>query len=235
MPKKKIRPELSIVIPAYNESLRLDKLIPEIANSLRKIEIPYEIIVVDDGSTDLTDEIAREQGAIVISHRRNLGKGAALQTAFKHSQGDIVVTIDPGGAHDPREIEKLINPISKSDADLVIGTRFSKDSNIRPHAISWQRRFLNLLFNVVFSLIVGVRISDSQSGFRAYRRKTLENLELKYQDYETETEIIFKSIRAGSELREVPITSRTRIRRYTPSLRDGFLILRMSFALRLLK
>lgn len=231
MQEIKTSPELSVVMPAYNEGLIIEDYIAEILQSLEKTGYSYEVIVVDDGSTDLTGERAKEQGAKVISLRTNLGKGAALKAGFTFAKGDIIITLDADGRHDPKEIPILIKSLWETDADVVVGTRFGRKADIRPYSVSAIARIGNLLLNVMFSLLAGRIFSDSQSGFRVYRRNVLQELELDSQGFEIEAEIMFKALRKGFVYCEVPITSRTRLSRKIRFL-DGFRILKRLIALR---
>lgn len=217
---------LSVIIPCHNESFHIGPLIFEINKALLAFSKEYEIIVVDDCSDDMTGEIARFHGAKVISNRArsHMGKGFALRTAFEHASGEFIVTIDAEGMHDPGEIVKLISPILREEADLVIGSRFSKYARIRPYAITRWKRTANYLINLLIRIITGAKFSDSQSGFRAYRRKVLENLQIFSKGYEIETEILYKSMRAGYTCKEVPITLRPRQGRYVPNFRESLRI-----------
>lgn len=221
MGRKGERPKLSVVIPAFNEGAYIKDFIEEIDANLQKMDIPYEVIVVDDGSIDLTGEMAKDEGARVIRNERNLGKGAALRKAFPQARGDFIVTMDANGYYDPREIGIMIKPLERARADVVIGTRFSRDSNIHPYAIGLTKRFGNLFLNLIFNFLAGRRISDSLSGFKAYRRQALEKLTICSNGFGIEPEIAFKSIREGLVFEEVPVTSRTRLGRHLPSFRDG--------------
>lgn len=144
---------LSVIIPAYNEALDIGRNILEIDRTLRKLRLPYEIIVVDDGSSDLTGEAAKEEGAKVIAFSENHGKGFALRAGIKNALGDIVVMMDAGGTFEPHEIKSLIDPI-KQGADIVYGTRFLKKSDARPYSLSSLNRFGNLLFALICPISV---------------------------------------------------------------------------------
>jgi glycosyltransferase involved in cell wall biosynthesis len=98
-----ISPKISVVIPAYNEALTIGNVVSATIDSLKAIGQPYEVLVIDDGSVDLTGEVAKERGANVIAICRNIGKGSALKTAFKLARGEIVVTIDADGINNPQE------------------------------------------------------------------------------------------------------------------------------------
>ena len=124
-----ISPKISVVIPAYNEALTIGEVVSSTIDSLKALGNPYEVLVVDDGSVDLTGEVAREAGADVIRCSRTVGKGAALKKAFELASGDIIVTMDGDGIDNPYEIGNLIAPLieKKADvvtADIVNGSRF---------------------------------------------------------------------------------------------------------------
>jgi glycosyltransferase involved in cell wall biosynthesis len=146
MPEDIRNPKISVVIPVYNESLNIESIISATVKALEKIDLPYEIIVVDDGSADMTGEIARDCGAHVIQNRRNFGKGHALRSGFRMAKGDVIVTIDADFTSNPQEIEKLVLPLMRG-TDIVFGTRFSEKSNVRPYASSRIHRLGNKSFD----------------------------------------------------------------------------------------
>lgn len=157
------------LIPAYNEESRIA---PVILKAKRHVDL---IIVCDDGSTDLTGEVARSLGAHVVRHERNMGYGAALLTLFKEALGmnvSIAVTLDADGQHDPDFIPALIKPIEEGSADFVIGSRFVSGGEAL--GISPMRKLALKLLNVLGRRAIGLRIADTQSGMRAYSRRALE-------------------------------------------------------------
>ncbi|AEH25448.1 glycosyltransferase family 2 protein [Pyrococcus yayanosii] len=190
-----------IVIPAYNEELTIGSVV-----ALAK---KYgDVLVVDDGSTDRTSEVAQRAGAVVIRHPTNRGKGAALKTGFEYAlrnNYDAVVCLDADGQHNPDEIPLLIDPIIRGEADLVIGSRYL---NSAYRNIPLYRRLGLWVLNKATVIASGINVSDSQSGFRALNRKALENLNLDADGYHIESEMIHELAGKGLRIKEVPINVR---------------------------
>jgi glycosyltransferase involved in cell wall biosynthesis len=213
-----------VVIPAYNEEKTIGNVIEETIQIMDSLGLPYEIIVVDDGSTDRTREVASRYKATVLSNGRNRGKGYALRKGFQHTQGDIVVTIDADGSHKPKEIPDLINPLFNG-ADIVAGSRFLGDG--RNHTCKLHM-LGNHLINTAIMVLTRKLITDSQTGLRAFKREFLQKIHLESYGYEIETEITVKSLKNGFKLKEVPISCEKR--KYNISrlkiLSDGFKILK---------
>ena len=189
-----------IVIPAYNEELTVGSVVA-LAKKFG------DVLVVDDGSMDRTFEIAKEAGAVVIRHERNMGKGYALRTAFEYAlskEYNVIVTLDADGQHNPDEIPLLMEPIVKGEADLVIGSRYLNGSKKK---IPIYRRFGLWVLNKSTRVVAGVDV-DSQSGFRAMNRKVLEKLDLNSTDYSIESDMIVKAREERLKIMEVPISVR---------------------------
>ncbi|USS40721.1 glycosyltransferase family 2 protein [Thermococcus aggregans] len=184
---------ISVVIPAYNEAKRIGKVLSKIP------EFVDEVIVVDDGSEDNTSEVAKNHGAEVIRLKENQGKGTAMREGIKKASGDIVVFIDADGQHNPEEIEKLVFPILKGEADFVIGSRLIKTQGKRPLI----RKVSNFLSTSLIKIKLGIDVKDTQSGFRAIRREFLPEIESKR--YEVETEVLIKAVKKGARVKEVPV------------------------------
>lgn len=215
---------ISVVIPAYNEEKTIGNIIEETIQVMDTLGMPYEIIVVDDGSIDRTKEIASKYKATVISNGRNRGKGYALKKGFQHAQGDIIVTIDADGAHNPKEIPDLINPLFNG-ADIVTGSRFlgnGEDHTSKIHILG------NYLINVTIMVLTRKLITDSQTGLRAFKSIFLQKIGLESDGYEIETELTVKGLKNGFNFQEIPISCRRR--EYSVSklkiLSDGLKILK---------
>ena len=191
--------DITIGIPAYNE----EKNIASIIVKLKKIA--HKIIVCDDGSTDLTGEIAQKLGAIVIRHPKNLGYGSGIRSIFqkaKEIDSDILVTFDADGQHQVEDIKKVIEPILKNNADLVIGSRFLDNKTID---VPEYRKIGIKLITKVTNSTLEEKITDSQSGFRAYNKDIITKLEPGDVGMGISTEILIKASSHGFKITEVPI------------------------------
>ncbi len=191
--------KIVIGIPAFNE----ERNIASILIKLKKIS--EYIIVCDDGSNDLTAEISEELGAVVIKHEKNFGYGAAIKTIFlkaREINADILITFDADGQHRIEDIEKVLEPIKNNIADVVIGSRFLNDTQNIPKYRKVGIRAITELTN----LTGGTKITDSQSGFRAYNKKILENVKPTESGMGVSTEILIKTQKSGFKIFEVPIT-----------------------------
>jgi glycosyltransferase involved in cell wall biosynthesis len=187
-----------IGIPAYNEGKNIASIL------LRLKNISEHIIVCDDGSSDLTSEIAEKLGAIVVTHTKNLGYGAAIKTIFLKAQeinADALVTFDADGQHRIEDIDKILVPIKNNKADIVIGSRFLNDEQ----KISKYRKIGIKTITELTNITSGTKITDSQSGFRGYNRKTLENIKLTESGMGVSTEILIKAKKSNFKIIEVPI------------------------------
>jgi glycosyltransferase involved in cell wall biosynthesis len=194
-----------IVIPAYNE----EKMIGEVIRGCQRQNKDSQIVVIDDGSKDRTKKIAQEAGAIVLSHPINRGLGASLSTGLtaallllKDKEG-IIVTLDADGQHDPREIPKLIEPILKGEAEVVIGSRFISSERKK---IPFLRYLANWCGNFFTWLLFGIKVTDSQSGFRAFSFQAAQKIRLRTNTMEVSSEIIREIKLNNLKLKEVPIT-----------------------------
>ena len=219
------RTGVSIIIPAYNEEQTIDDVIDQTVDTMNTTRMPYEIIVVDDGSTDRTGEhAARHNNIRLLSNMENRGKGYCLKRALDYAKGDIIVTMDSDGEHKPKEIPDLLEPLF-TGADVVSGSRFLNND---PDVTSKLHKIGNHFFNLTIMSLTGKWITDSQTGFRAMRRDVLDKLNIESDGYEVETEIAVKSLRNNFAFEEKPVTINKR--RYSVSkirlLTDGGKILK---------
>lgn len=194
--------KLSIIVPAYNEASTIGHVIEQV----RGVDLPgveKEIIVVNDGSSDRTVEIARSKGAVVIQHIINRGLGGALGTGIEAALrrgADILVTCDADGQHSPDDIRKVVEPIRMGQAGVVIGSRM-----LETGGMPWTRRIANRMANLVTLVLFGIRTTDSQSGLRAFSRSAAKQIRIRTNTYEVSSEICGEIGRHRLRFMEVPI------------------------------
>jgi glycosyltransferase involved in cell wall biosynthesis len=192
--------KIAIGLPAFNEG-------KNIASIILQLKKKYELIIVcDDGSDDLTASISEKMGAIVVKHKKNLGYGVAIRSLFSKARElecDILVTFDSDGQHIVSEIENIIVPIQKNEADMVIGSRFL--GTIEGKIPSYRKMGIKAITNLVNSN-TGKKITDSQSGFRAYNKIILEKLIPSESGMGVSTEILIKANKHKFKITEIPIT-----------------------------
>ena len=188
-----------IGIPAFNEEKNIAVLIIQLK------KIADKIIVCNDGSTDLTSKIAEELGATVVNHEKNLGYGAAIRSIFlksKNLDGDILVTFDADGQHRIEDVNRVIDPIINGESDLVIGSRFLDESE--KEVPKYRKVGINVLTKIT-NATIKKQLTDSQSGFRAYSKKVLNELNPSELGMGISTEILIKASAKNFRISEVPI------------------------------
>jgi glycosyltransferase involved in cell wall biosynthesis len=190
------------IVPAYNEEASL----PAVLRSLRAEAADFDVVVVNDGSTDGTSAAARAfAGVKVVDLPENIGIGGAVQTGFLFARAggyDLAVQVDGDGQHRPAEIAKIAAPVLSGDADAAIGSRFIAKPTFRGSPF---RRAGIRLFQALNALLLGERITDSTSGFRAFNRRAIEVLSVTYPDDYPEPEAIYILKRKGLRIVEVPV------------------------------
>jgi glycosyltransferase involved in cell wall biosynthesis len=196
----KVKPFVVVGIPAFNEERTIAKVV------LESQRFADKVVVCDDGSIDMTAEIAERLGADVVRHNRNLGYGAAIQSLFKRAKeldADVLITLDGDGQHEPKEIVDILKPLLASDADVVIGSRFVDASRA---VMPWYRRagirFLTKMANNGSKSDV----KDGQSGFRAYSRKAIKRLIMFEDGMGVSVEILVNARKQGLRIQEVSAT-----------------------------
>jgi len=198
---------VSVVIPAYNEEKNIEEILSRTNKTMETMGVSYEIIVVDDGSTDKTRLLAERHKATTLTNGTNRGKGQALKRGLQNAIGNIIITMDADGSHQPEEIPKLLKPLVNG-ADIVAGSRFlgrrERGSVKRLHILG------NHLFNLLILLLTKKRITDSQTGFRAYKKRIIQEIEIISNGYEVETELTIKTLKNGYLIQEEPITCEKR-------------------------
>lgn len=215
---------LSVIIPVFNEELTISNIITRTKSVMEKEKYTYEIIVVDDFSSDRSLSFSLEKGVRVLSLKSHVGKGCALRAGFAKSKGKIVVTIDSDGSHQPEEIPLLLAPIIADQSDLVIGSRYLNSKSI----IVKKFNVLGVkLFNLLIHFLVKARVSDSQSGYRIMKSEILKKMNFQSSGYEIESEMLVKTVRMGYRINELPISfeQRTYGKSSLDPIVDGFKIL----------
>ena len=189
--------KITVGIPAYNEEKNIAKIIVKLKKTVD------QIIVCDDGSTDSTSAIAESLGATVVKHAKNSGYGMAIRSIFLKSReinADILVTLDADGQHKIEDINKIIKPVVDGEADISIGSRFLKEDNNTP---GYRKLGVKIITKVTNSSL-SEKITDAQSGFRAYNNKVLQSLTPADSGMGISTEILIKSSNLGLKIVEVP-------------------------------
>jgi glycosyltransferase involved in cell wall biosynthesis len=195
-----------VIIPALNEAESIAGVISDLNANLPSADI----LVVDDGSVDATARIASELGVNVLRLPFNLGIGGAMQAGFLYAQRgryDIAVQFDGDGQHLAREIEKLLKPVVAGNADIALGSRFLGQGDYKP---SFSRKVGIRIFSTILSCILGTRVTDTTSGFRAVNRRVIEFYTRSYPDDYPEVEALVLLHKAGMRIAEVPVHMRER-------------------------
>jgi glycosyltransferase involved in cell wall biosynthesis len=192
----------AVLIPAFNAAQTVGRLLA----GLKSFDGIQRILVVDDGSSDETVAIAKAEGAVVLSHGTNRGKGAALRTGFHYilseTSLDSVITMDADLQHDPKDVPSFLAAWQQGKLDLVLGCRKKLGSGMPLHRI-----LSNSITSALVSARTGVTIRDSQTGFRLIGRRVLTSIEVEADGYEAETEILIKAAKAGFRIGSVPIAT----------------------------
>lgn len=209
--------KVSIVIPTYNERENIEKLLPEIFGIFDRGGIDGSVIVVDDnspdGTADAVEGLKREFPITLIRRQEKGGIGSAYITGFGKAleQGaDVIVEMDADLSHDPNEIPNFI--VNTTNFDLVLGSRYIKGGGIE----NWNfiRRIISKGGNLVARILLGLDVEDVTTGYRAYRRETLEGIELgsiKSNGYAFQAEMLVRARERGFSIKEMPITFRDRV------------------------
>jgi glycosyltransferase involved in cell wall biosynthesis len=186
-----------VLIPALNAERSVGAVVRDCMLVCR------DVLVIDDGSSDRTGEVAREAGAQVIRHPVNRGKGAALKTGFAHAQAngfDAVITLDADGQHLPHEIPKFLAARAETAGDLIIGGRAHLFGQMLP-----RRRFANRFSARSIAFASNTAVTDSQSGFRLYSAHLLRSVRLRTDGFDLESEVIVYAGRRGFKVVTIPI------------------------------
>ncbi|KKG09447.1 MULTISPECIES: glycosyltransferase family 2 protein [unclassified Methanosarcina] len=210
--------KITVILPAFNEEISIGSVV------LLARQYADRVIVVDDGSSDRTAEIAEKVGAEVIVHSLNSGKGMALKTGFEAAEGsDVIVTMDSDGQHNPSDIPKLVSPILEDVADMVNGSRYLNGN--RKNTPSY-RRVGQTILDKATNMNSGIQVTDSQSGFRAFAGHTKDIFRFNSKGMAIESEMLSDAGKAGLRIKEVEIGVRYDVGRSTENpIRHGLMVL----------
>lgn len=214
---------ISIIIPAYNEEKNISKVLKKI--SKLKSFYKLEVIVIDDGSKDLTSKIASKYTKHVFKLKKNLGKGGAFIEGIKKSSGEYIIQIDADDQFQVSDIPEFINKLD-NNFDIVLGTRFDK-GEIEKGSISRKNFFGNWLMTQAVVFFSGIMVTDIMAGFKGFKRRALEKLDLKTNHFGYEAEVIVKAGKLNLSVAEIPIIYHKRIHGSSSvhALRDGLKII----------
>ena len=192
--------KICLLLPAYNESQRIGQVIQEASAFIS------DIVVIDDGSTDSTGEIAADNGAFCLTQTPNRGKGFALRKGFAYALANgynAVFTMDSDGQHAPADIPRFLEHFARTQPDILIGARVRARETMPLH-----RRINNAFISWVGSQLCGQTVPDFQSGYRLIRATVLEQIQLKTERYETESELLIQAGQRGFRIERLPIAAR---------------------------
>lgn len=192
--------KIFVVIPAFNEEKRIGQVLADLSS------LDYNVVVVDDGSTDNTSQIVQPYAVKLLRHKVNRGQGASLQTGNEYAlknEADLIIHFDADGQFLVAEIKDLIEPILKQEADIVFGSRFlSKQSKI-----PWFKKYIIFrVAKIINRVFFGIKLTDPQSGFRALSRETAQRITIDQDNYAHCNEIASKAFAEQLRIKEVPMT-----------------------------
>jgi dolichol-phosphate mannosyltransferase len=193
--------KILVLIPAFNA----EKTIPSLIDQISAFIPGKDILIVDDGSTDKTFQLAKESGANCLQHKKNKGKGEALKTGFEYvvEQGySGVITLDADLQHDPKFIPEFIREAENGTLDVLVGTR-----HIELKTMPFSRWLTNNVTSIIVSILGDTKVRDSQSGYRYISTEVLRSFKLSTKKYEFESEILIKAGRKGFKIAPVPIST----------------------------
>jgi len=218
------RPFISIVMPCLNEALTVETCVRKALGWLERSGSAGEVLVVDNGSSDGSPDLARRAGARVIAESRR-GYGAALRRGFAEAKGDWLVMGDCDDTYDFSDLDDLVEPLAEGH-DLSVGNRFA--GGIAPGAMTWSHRYIGTpAISLLLRMFTGLKVGDSQCGLRAFTRSALQRLELRTDGMELASEMILKAARRGLSVADVPVPYAERLgEAKLNTIRDGWRHLR---------
>lgn len=242
MREKKRTIEISLVLPAHNEADKIRAAVRQTKQALAEFSSSYEILIAEDGSTDGTADIANRVASADSSLRHihsdmRLGRGKALNHAFKLAQGDILAYMDVDLSTDLSYLKPLINAIKEEQYDFATGSRMLKDSTVKR---SFKRKAMSTVFNLLVRIILRSTIRDHQCGFKSFRKDALMRIltEIEDEHWFWDTELLVRAQRNGYKVKEIPVTwvdkggAGTKVNAFTDSTAMFSKIIKLYFNLR---
>ena len=202
--------KLSIIIPCYNEKNTIEIILKKIIQNLNKYKfLNYEILIVDDCSTDGTIQILKQldndNKIFIHFHNKNLGKGAAIHTALKHLTGEVVIIQDADLEYDPSDYNKLLDPFFEANADVVYGSRFLGGGKYSRVHFFWHY-LANKILTFICNLFTNLNLTDMETGYKVFKSSALKSISLKEKTFSFEPEVTIKLSKKKYKFFEVPIT-----------------------------
>jgi len=193
--------KLSVIIPVYNE----ETTVQEVVNRVQSVEINKEIIIVNDGSTDKTGKFLNElrnKDLTILSHPKNMGKGASIRTAIQKASGEIIIIQDADLESNPNEYDRLTEPIKQGKTDVTYGSRFINGRGKTPPVSYAANRFLTGLTNILY----GSSLTDMETCYKCLKTKTLKEMRVRANRFDFEPELTAKLLKKGYSILEVPVS-----------------------------
>lgn len=205
---------ISILIPMFNEQENAKRIVPELIPIMDNLREAYEILIIDDGSTDRTVEEAKKiirktRNIRLIQHQKNKGLGCAVRTGINEAKGDIIIALDADFTFHPRQIPNLVKEYKKTNADCVIGSHLLKEGNAKD--VIGYRLLLSKIVNIMYRILLAKKITSISSIFRLYKAESVKELNLISTGFNINAEILFKLIKKKKNVREIPAELTTRI------------------------
>ena len=202
--------KLSIIIPCYNEKNTIEIILKKIIQNLNEYKfLNYEILIVDDCSTDGTIQILKQldddNKILIYFHDKNLGKGAAIHTALKNLTGEVVIIQDADLEYDPSDYHKLLTPFFEANADVVYGSRFLGGGKYSRVHFFWHY-LANKILTFICNLFTNLNLTDMETGYKVFKSSALKSISLKEKTFSFEPEVTIKLSKKKYKFFEVPIT-----------------------------
>ena len=202
--------KLSVIIPCYNEKQTIGAILKKVIQSLKNYKfLNYEILIIDDHSKDGTDKIlkdlSQEEKINVYFHERNLGKGAAIQTALQYVTGDLIIIQDADLEYDPFDYNKLLLPFFETDADIVYGSRFLGGGKYSRIHFFWHY-LANRILTFICNLFTNLNLTDMETGYKVFKSSVIKSIRIEENSFSFEPEVTIKLAKKKYKFYEVPIT-----------------------------